>query len=264
MASNANPSETTNFRKLLLTRCQREFEKDSAGLIEVENKRKEIEENEEEDKKKQLEDELEDLINKNRRRSLGNIRFIGELFKLRILSAKIMHQCILRLLSQPEDEESLECLCRLLSTIGKELETPAVQAGAARNASDPSLEKMNSYFSSLDSIVQKRKVSNRIRFMIQDVIDLRRSQWKPRRGDNKPQTIEQVHQDALREREQQERELNNPQFQNQMGQMGDGGQMRDNRGGGDRRGDRGDDRNRKQSRKFLSSLALKNYCRLEA
>ena len=245
MASNANPSETTNFRKLLLTRCQREFEKDSAGLIEVENKRKEIEENEAEDKKKLLEDELEDLINKNRRRSLENIRFIGELFKLRILSAKIMHQCILRLLSQPEDEESLECLCRLLSTIGKELETPAVQAGAARNASSSSRETMNSYFSSLDSIVLKRKVSNRIRFMIQDVEDLRRSQWKPRREDNKPQTI---HQDAMREQE-----LNNPQ--NQMGQMGGGDQMRDNRGGG--RGNRGYDHNRKQSRKFLSSSALK-------
>ena len=252
VASSNNPSETTNFRKLLLTRCQREFEKDSAGLVEVENKRKEIEENEAEDKKKVLEEELEDLINKNRRRSLGNIRFIGELFKLRILSAKIMHQCILRLLSQPEDEESLECLCRLLSTIGKELESPAVQTGTARSASSSSRETMNSYFGTLDSIVQKRKVSNRIRFMIQDVVDLRKCQWKPRREDNKPQTIEQVHQDALREREQQERELNNPQFQGSMGGGGGGGQMRDNRGGGDRRGDRGDDRNRKQSRKLYS------------
>lgn len=45
-----------------------------------------------------------------------------------------MHQCILRLLSQPEDEESLECLCRLLSTIGKELETPG-QTAAGRSAS---------------------------------------------------------------------------------------------------------------------------------
>jgi hypothetical protein len=45
-----------------------------------------------------------------------------------------MHQCILRLLSQPEDEESLECLCRLLSTIGKELETP-MQAPAGRSTS---------------------------------------------------------------------------------------------------------------------------------
>lgn len=43
VASSANPSETTNFRKLLLTRCQKEFEKDSAGLIDVENKKKEIE-----------------------------------------------------------------------------------------------------------------------------------------------------------------------------------------------------------------------------
>ena len=31
------------FRKLLLTRCQREFEKESAVLVDVENKKKEIE-----------------------------------------------------------------------------------------------------------------------------------------------------------------------------------------------------------------------------
>jgi len=36
-----------------------------------------------------------------------------------------MHQCILRLLNQSDDEESLEALCRLMSTIGKELENPA-------------------------------------------------------------------------------------------------------------------------------------------
>lgn len=46
VASSTNPAETTNFRKLLLTRCQREFEKDSAGLVDVENKKKEIEANE--------------------------------------------------------------------------------------------------------------------------------------------------------------------------------------------------------------------------
>lgn len=46
VASSTNPAEKTNFRKLLLTRCQREFEKDSAGLVDVENKKKEIEANE--------------------------------------------------------------------------------------------------------------------------------------------------------------------------------------------------------------------------
>ena len=43
VASAANPAEMTNFRKLLLTRCQREFEKESAVLVDVENKKKEIE-----------------------------------------------------------------------------------------------------------------------------------------------------------------------------------------------------------------------------
>lgn len=43
VASASNPSETTNFRKLLLTRCQKEFEKDNAALLDVENKKKEIE-----------------------------------------------------------------------------------------------------------------------------------------------------------------------------------------------------------------------------
>lgn len=43
VATSANPAETINFRKLLLTRCQREFEKDSAGLADVEKKKKEIE-----------------------------------------------------------------------------------------------------------------------------------------------------------------------------------------------------------------------------
>lgn len=109
---------------------------------------------------------------------------------------------------------------------------------------------MNQYFSTLDGIVNKKKISNRIRFMIQDVVDLRKSQWKPRREDNNPKTIDQIHRDVHKEREEQERELNNPQFQGSMGSMG--GLSRDGRMGDRRGGDRGDDRNRKQSRKLKS------------
>lgn len=38
-----------------------------------------------------------------------------------MLSGKIMHQCIKKLISD-KDEESLESLCRLFTTIGKDLE----------------------------------------------------------------------------------------------------------------------------------------------
>lgn len=56
-----------------------------------------------------------------KKRTLGNIRFIGELFKLKILTENIMHECIFKLL-RAADEESLECLSRLLTTVGKELD----------------------------------------------------------------------------------------------------------------------------------------------
>jgi len=51
--------------------------------------------------------------------------FIGELFKLQMLTDTIMYDCIEYLLRDKNDEESLECLCRLLRTIGKELDIKA-------------------------------------------------------------------------------------------------------------------------------------------
>lgn len=55
-------------------------------------------------------------------RMLGNIKFIGELFKLKMLTDKVMHQCIVQLLgarpgSTNPAEESLESLCQLLGTV---------------------------------------------------------------------------------------------------------------------------------------------------
>lgn len=73
------------------------------------------------DEKQRLIEELQEAVDSARRRSLGNIKFIGELFKLKMLTEVIMHDCIVKLLKN-HDEESLECLCRLLSTIGKDLD----------------------------------------------------------------------------------------------------------------------------------------------
>lgn len=44
-----------------------------------------------------------------------------------MLTTKIMHRCIKELLIQ-SDEDSLECLCKLLTTIGKDLESKVLSA----------------------------------------------------------------------------------------------------------------------------------------
>uniref|UniRef100_A0A9J8CEE3 Eukaryotic translation initiation factor 4 gamma 1-like n=1 Tax=Cyprinus carpio carpio TaxID=630221 RepID=A0A9J8CEE3_CYPCA len=177
------PGVTVNFRKLLLNRCQKEFEKDKDDDEIFEKKQKELDAATVEEEKQRLKEELEDAKDKARRRSLGNIKFIGELFKLKMLTETIMHDCIVKLLKN-HDEESLECLCRLLSTIGKDLDFEKAKP------------RMDQYFNQMEKITKERKTSSRIRFMLQDVLDLRRSNWVPRRGDQGPKTIEQIHKEA--------------------------------------------------------------------
>uniref|UniRef100_A0A674EG28 Eukaryotic translation initiation factor 4 gamma, 1a n=1 Tax=Salmo trutta TaxID=8032 RepID=A0A674EG28_SALTR len=62
---------------------------------------------------------------------------------------------------------------------------------------------MDQYFAQMDKIIKEKKTSSRIRFMLQDVIDLRRSGWVPRRGEQGPKTIDQIHKDAEREEQMQ-------------------------------------------------------------
>ena len=194
VTSSTDARQMTNFRKLLLDRCQKEFEKDTAALQQVQQQEQEIENAGSHQEKKELQLLLDEAIRKNRRRSLGNIRFVGELFKLKMISDRIMHRCVGQLLAQSEDEESLEALCQLLTTIGKELEK--------------SRQTMDGYVAKLSALIRRGNVSNRIRFMMQDVIDMRARKWKPRRDDgNKPKTIDQIHQDIAREREEQLRQL---------------------------------------------------------
>uniref|UniRef100_A0A8C1ZL31 Eukaryotic translation initiation factor 4 gamma, 1a n=1 Tax=Cyprinus carpio TaxID=7962 RepID=A0A8C1ZL31_CYPCA len=200
------PGVTVNFRKLLLNRCQKEFEKDKDDDVIFEQKQKELDAATEEEE---------------RQRSLGNIKFIGELFKLKMLTEPIMHDCIVKLLKN-HDEESLECLCRLLSTIGKDLDFEKAKP------------RMDQYFHQMEKIIKERKTSSRIRFMLQDVLDLRKNNWVPRRGDQGPKTIDQIHKEAELEEHREQIKV-----QQQLLSKKDSSQGRGGRGGPHSSGGRG-------------------------
>uniref|UniRef100_A0A6Q2WWU5 Eukaryotic translation initiation factor 4 gamma, 3a n=1 Tax=Esox lucius TaxID=8010 RepID=A0A6Q2WWU5_ESOLU len=187
------PSTTVNFRKLLLNRCQKEFERDKVDDVVFERKQKELDSAQSSDQER-LRFELEEAKDKARRRSIGNIKFIGELFKLKMLTEAIMHDCVVKLLKN-HDEESLECLCRLLTTIGKDLDFEKAKP------------RMDQYFNQMEKIVKERKTSSRIRFMLQDVIDLRLHNWVSRRADQGPKTIEQIHKEAKIEEQEEQRKV---------------------------------------------------------
>ncbi|XP_057979694.1 eukaryotic translation initiation factor 4G isoform X2 [Malania oleifera] len=182
--------EKITFKRLLLNKCQEEFERG-------EREQEEANRVEEEGEIKQSEEEREEKRVKARRRMLGNIRLIGELYKKKMLTERIMHECINKLLGQHQtpEEEDVEALCKLMSTIGEMIDHPKAKA------------YMDAYFDRMADLSNNMELSSRVRFMLKDAIDLRKNKWQQRRKIEGPKKIEEVHRDAAQERQAQSSRL---------------------------------------------------------
>ncbi|XP_014477093.1 PREDICTED: eukaryotic translation initiation factor 4 gamma 3-like isoform X2 [Dinoponera quadriceps] len=184
--------EVITFKKLIITRCQKEFEKNPNDDIMRNKALKEIDECRDPNLKKEMKLSFEDKERRQRVKAVGNVRFIGELYRASILTTKIMHRCIKQLL-QLNSEESMECLCKLFETIGPDIE-------------DRPGEDINEYFNRMQEIVSRKgqnlpKINSRVRFMIQDVIELRDRAWKKRREvESSPKTIDEITKEAESEK----------------------------------------------------------------
>jgi translation initiation factor 4G len=120
---------------------------------------------------------------------LGNIRFIGELYKESMLTERIMHECIKKLIGefQHPEEENVEALCKLMSTIGHMIDHAKAK------------EFIDAYFDRMTKMSNNQGLPSRLRFMLRDIIDLRKNGWHQRRKVEGPKKIEEVHRDAVQE-----------------------------------------------------------------
>ncbi|KAF0728547.1 eukaryotic translation initiation factor 4 gamma 3-like isoform X4 [Aphis craccivora] len=164
---NSKDGKIASFKKLIISKCQSLFELDKAQEMDSAKKITEINSSKDPEKKKELQLEFEENERRLRKRSVGNCRFIGELFKQNILTPNIMLYCIVNLVTKHVEVPvvPLECLCILLKTVGKKLEQ-------SYNLND-TFDKLKA----LTSRDMESKIPSRIKFMIQDVIDLRRDKW---------------------------------------------------------------------------------------
>ena len=55
---------------------------------------------------------------------------------------------------------------------------------------------MDQYFTQIKKIIEKKKISSRIKFALQDTIELRRSGWVPRCDEGNPKTIDQINKES--------------------------------------------------------------------
>lgn len=103
-----------------------------------------------------------------------------------------MEYCMKYLIEKLE-EEKLECLCKLLTTIGEQVENEGNS-------------QLDAIFKKMQEIVDRKsnKISSRVRFMLQDVIELRKRKWVAKTViDSQPKMMDQIQKEA----EQQQRHI---------------------------------------------------------
>jgi len=184
-APNLEPPESkiTTFKRLLLNKCKDEFENRAAVSTALEKRAGD------------LSTEQEEARYLAKRKMLGNIKFIGELGKLEMLHDSILHRCAEQLLvgrrkqSLNDQTEDIECLAHLMKTCGRLLDSAKAKM------------RMDQYFDRIRAIINNPEMPTRIKFILQDVIEMRHNRWMPRKlaTPDGPRTIQQVREDAARD-----------------------------------------------------------------
>ena len=162
------------FRVRLLEYCKEEFGRDRV---------KELDEIRQMSISPEEKDEREILLKK---RYTGTMRFIGEIYMKNLVNSGIMQGCIEELL-EAREEETLVCMCKLFRTIGAKLET---NDGKRRTT------KVNDYFEIISKMAVEH-TNSRIRFMLKDLVDLRKAGWVERRETEKAVKLSDMRDEAM-------------------------------------------------------------------
>lgn len=134
----SSSTERAYFKRTLINKCQLEFEQHvanknttEAALAPLMEKLKICEKNGDTNGMNEIKVQIAEEESTLRRRLVSTVRFIGELYKLDMLTTNIMNVCINVLVREAANahpsnsnqaNEKLECLCKLLTTVGGKLE----------------------------------------------------------------------------------------------------------------------------------------------
>jgi len=141
-----------DFKRSLLDQCQRSFH------LHLQPPRI--------DQCLDYEEQYEVLV-KYKTKMLGNVRLIGNLLRLRMLSPKIIFICTDELLSISSNE-ALETLCAFLDTLG----------AAFDNLEWPGRPRLEEVYARAQNLAKDPQRSARIRCLLKDLLDKRRKGWQ--------------------------------------------------------------------------------------
>merc|ERR1719183_1380720 len=99
---------------------------------------------------------------------LGNIKFVGALLRKRMLASSVLVAVAEELVAPPCSAEALESVTVFLSEVGSMFDIPSWGHHA----------RLNTVFKRIREEAKDKKTPARIRFLLQDLLDLRASSWE--------------------------------------------------------------------------------------
>lgn len=187
-------------RRILLATCQSEYEKGWVDKLPTNPDGTPLE-------PEMMSDEYYAMA-AAKRRGLGLVKFIGNLYILNMLNDQVILHCLRDQSKNVVDpsEDALENLAQLIKTVGPRFET-----------SDRNKAALNMIYDNIQQILDNCKISSRIRFMLMDLQDLRKSNWKSIKSEAGPKTIKEIHNEAELKRIEDSRALAEKRRQNKSG-----------------------------------------------
>jgi len=171
--------KNSSFKRLLLNECQGSFEK-YLGPIDVAH----------------LEGEaLVAAQLKYKLTMLGNIKFVGALLQKKMLASSVLIGVSEELISEPSSPEALETLASFLTSVG----------GAFDREDWSHHKRFNVVFEKMQKKIKDKSVPARVRFLIQDVVDLRSTGWQDLKKATKKQEGPSKLADVEKKREAEEK-----------------------------------------------------------
>lgn len=148
-------------RSVLISKCQLEYKKIRQNSDEVLNS---------EETPAMMSDAYYSL-KAERRMQIGLFKFIGKLYVFNMLSEAVILLCLHDYAAQIEQasEGSIENFTELIKTVGFKL-----------NKSSKSKLALNIIWSKFPQLLEADRISQRLKFILMDLQDLRRSQWIPK------------------------------------------------------------------------------------
>lgn len=183
-----NPDEKPHtFVRVLLNTCQNEFESLPTTFSPTEEERQTY-----------AAPDLDLMMKQRKDKMLANMKFIGHLFLRQLLAVKVIGQVVHDLIGIKEagevpEEHMIECVCELLQAIGYTLdETPN-----GKNLMDSFAARLRDLARHSGS--DSKTFSKRVRFQIEDLLDLRKNSWAKKLFKEQAKSKDEIRKDAIRD-----------------------------------------------------------------